>query len=77
MSQPFGVIGAAFLVFCFIYAYLWLEVLRDPKNELQVFYSRHPWLHRSLAILNKAWPLFLFLGAGFIAASIFVPPSSP
>ena len=74
MSQVFVVIGAVFLVFCSIYGYLWLEVLRDPKNELQSFYSQHPRLHRILTIINKAWLLFVFLGACFIAVSIFVPP---
>lgn len=76
MSQAFVVIGAALLVFCFIYGYLWLEVLRDPKNELQGFYSQYPWLKRVIAILNKAWLPTLFLAAVFITASIVIPPSS-
>lgn len=69
--------GSALLIFSFIWGYLWLEVLRDPKNELQSFYVQSPSVHKAITALNKIWLPALLLGASLIAASLFIPESNP
>ncbi len=76
MYRALVISGAVLLIVSFIWGYLWLEVLRDPKNELQSFYSQHPTLHRTISVLNKAWLPFTLLGASLIAASLFYSGSS-
>ena len=63
--------GAALLVFCFIWAAVWLEVTRDPKEELRDFYTRHPDVQRWVKVTNRLWlPIFIigliFIGLGII-----------
>lgn len=77
MHQAFLITGSALLLFSFIWGYLWLEVLRDPKSELQSFYLQYPSVHTAVATLNKLWLPTLFLGVSLIAASLFIPESYP
>ena len=68
MSQFLTAIGAIMLVFCLIWALLWLEVRRDPKNELTDFYKQHP-LSKSVVLLAKRiWAPMLVSGLCFLIA---------
>ena len=40
--------GSALLIFSFIWAYLWLEVFRDPTGELQCFYVHNPVAYKAI-----------------------------
>lgn len=66
MSQIFVVSGAVLLVFCVIWAGLWLEVLRDPKNELSDFYVQHPRTKTWVGLMNKLWVPALGTGVVFL-----------
>lgn len=65
--------GGTLLIFSFLWGYLWLEVLRDPKNELADFYKKRPLLNKTIATLNMSWLPISILGAGLIGASLFIP----
>lgn len=65
--------GSALLMFSFIWAYLWLEVFRDPKGELQSFYVQNPSAHKAITALNKILFPALLLGATFVAVTLFIP----
>lgn len=64
MSQIFAVCGAILLIFCAIWAGLWLEVWRDPKGELSDFYVRHPRAKAWVGLMNRLW--VPAVGAGII-----------
>lgn len=64
--------GSTLLIFSFIWGYLWLEVLSDPKNELQSFYAQNRSVHKAITALNKIWLPALLLGASLITASFFI-----
>ena len=64
--------GSALLIFSFIWAYLWLEVFRDPKGELQCFYVHNPVAYKAITALNKIWLPVLLLGVTFVAVTLFI-----
>ena len=66
MSHFFTVCGSVLLVFCSIWAYLWLEIIRDPHDELSDFYEKNPITKLCVQILNRIWIIGLFFGVGFL-----------
>lgn len=72
MYRALITIGAVLLILSFIWGYLWFEVLRDPKNELQSLHSQHPTVHKAILILNKAWLPNLVLGVALVATSLLL-----
>lgn len=72
MRHMLLIFGSTLLTFCLIWAYLWLEVLSDPKNELKNFYVQNPSVHKSITVLHKTWLPALLLGAAFIAVALFI-----
>ena len=65
--------GSALLIFSFIWAYVWLEVFRDLKGELQCFYVQNPVAYKAITALNKILFPALLLGATFVAVTLFIP----
>ena len=72
MSQVFTAVGAVMLTFCTIWGYSWLEVWRDPKEELKGFYARHRIATALISLMNKAWLPSLIAGIGLLMAGFFM-----
>jgi len=70
MSQFFTAVGTAMLIFCVIWGYSWLEVWRDPKNELTDFYSRHPRTKMWVELINKLLVPALAAGIFFVVVGV-------
>ena len=70
MSTFFTAVGAAFLIFCAILGYSWLEVWRDPKGELADFYARHPHTKAWVSLANRVWVPTLVAGLIFMVAGV-------
>lgn len=64
--------GSALLIFSFIWAYVWLEVFRDPTGELQCFYVQNPVAYKAITELNKIWLPVLLLGVTFVTLTLFI-----
>ena len=71
MSNFFVTTGGVLLIFCFIWAYVWLEVGRDPKRELRDFYLRYPWTEKWVFFVNRLWLPSLALGTIFVVIGLF------
>lgn len=71
MSGLLVAAGAALLIYCFIWAYTWFEVWRDPKDELKDFYSRHPRTEKLVLLANKLWLPAFAIGVLFIVIGSF------
>jgi carbon starvation protein CstA len=77
MHQMLLYSGSALLVVSFVWGYFWLEVLRDPKNELQGFWMKFPRTHQIVAGLNALWLPALLLGFILVAMSLFISERGP
>lgn len=73
MQKTFLVTGSVLVAFSFVWGYLWLEVLRDPEQELRDFYLRYPSIRKVVAALSKAWLPVLLLGVSLVATSLLIP----
>lgn len=70
MNDFFLVIGVLLLVFCFISVYVWLEIFRDPKKELEVFYIENPSMKKIVFFLREKWMIFFLVGIFFVLVSL-------
>lgn len=70
MSELFVSAGAALLVYCLIWAYTWLEVWNDPKDDLKDFYLRNPRTEGWVSLANRLWLPILTTGLIFVVIGL-------
>ena len=70
MSNFLLVIGTSLLIFCFISVYVWLEIFRDPKKELEVFYIENPNMKKIVVFLGEKWTIFFLIGVFFVLVGL-------
>lgn len=61
--------GLIALSYCFIWAWVWLECLQDPKGELDEYFAQRPREKKLIAFLNKIWWPILLIGLVLILLS--------
>lgn len=70
MSQFFTAVGAAMLIYYFLWGYAWLEVWRNPKGTLDEFYAQHPRTKAWVLFANRLWVWALVTGLVFLIAGV-------
>ncbi|MHB1670213.1 hypothetical protein [Thiomonas sp.] len=64
--------GVGILIYEFIWLYIWLEVIRDPKQELLQFYNEHPVVEYLVRIAKSIWWPMLFAGLSLVSGGYFM-----